>query len=99
MQGTLFLGLFLAAITALVLVIYRESLLEKSNKSRLPEATSLDDKSTGKLLNEATIEPIPSVTDRTTELLYAEQDPDQPPGSNRAAPSYAAKVKGSDHPD
>jgi hypothetical protein len=71
-EGFLVGGIFLALILGLVLfgvlMLYRESMIKASNKRRVehPEMPGHD---TAKLLSESQIEPIPSVTDRTTDLL------------------------------
>ena len=72
LKGTIFAGILLSAVTMLLLVIYRESLGDRISKARVSETASLEAKNTGKLLNEPAVEPISSVTDRTTELLNAE---------------------------
>ena len=73
LEGLVFLALFLAAVTALLLVVYRESLREKATKRQLSQTTSPLSEQTGKLLPEGELEPIPSVTERTTDLLFAEK--------------------------
>jgi hypothetical protein len=72
-EGSIFLGLFVALVTALILVVYRESLRESLAKRK--SQTSLAGRITGKL-PESGFEPITSVTDRTTELLGAERTPE-----------------------
>jgi hypothetical protein len=74
LQGLVFLGFILGLITFALLVIYRESLLEKSathlssQTSSLPEADNND-----KFLPESYAAPLPGVTERTTELLEIEK--------------------------
>ena len=76
LQGGLFLAIILAAVAALALVFYRETLNESlaargvtdETGKRLPEGPA-----TSKLLPESRFQPVPSVTDRTTELLAAER--------------------------
>lgn len=68
LEGSIFLGLFLAAVTALILVVYRESLRESLAKRRKSQTTLAEGRLTGKL-PESSFEPITSVTERTTELL------------------------------
>ena len=72
-EGLLFLGLFLALIAALLLVVYRESLREGSAKRKKEQLSLSPAETTGKLLPESKFEPVPTVTDRTTELLFAEK--------------------------
>lgn len=73
LEGIFFLALFVAAVTALLLVIYRESLREAATKRQLSQTTSKPSEPTGKLLPESDLEPVPSVTERTTDLLVAEK--------------------------
>lgn len=76
LQGGLLLAFILAAAAALALVFYRESLNESlaargvsdEQAKKLEGATP-----TSKLLPESHFEPVPTVTDRTTELLAAER--------------------------
>lgn len=73
LQGLVFLGLFVAAVLSLLLVVYRESLLEAARK---PQQSGREVPKTGntvELLPESHAEPIPSVTERTTELLWADK--------------------------
>src|SRR4030095_7369496 len=72
-QGLMFLGLFLAAISALLLVVYRESLRESISKLENAQPSLTEAQDTGRLLAESKFEPAMSVTDRTTELLFAEK--------------------------
>ena len=73
LEGLMFLALFVAAVAALLLVVYRESLLEASTKRQLSQTTLPLTEHTAKLLPESDLEPIPSVTEGTTELLFAEK--------------------------
>jgi hypothetical protein len=71
--GGAFLALVVAAASALLLVFYRESLNASLARRGAPAEKSLPDTApTARLLHESRIEPVPSVTDRTTELLAAE---------------------------
>jgi hypothetical protein len=71
LKGSIFLGLFLAAVTALLMVIYRESVLESITRQRMSHL-SLPERETTAKLHESSCEPLGSVTERTTELLFAE---------------------------
>ena len=73
LEGLVFLVLFLAAVTALLLVVYRESLLEALTKRQLAETTLPLTEQTGKLLPESDLEPVPSVTEGTTKRLFVEK--------------------------
>ena len=76
LQGGLLLAFLLAAAAALALVFYRESLTESLAARGVSEekAKQLEGGApTAKLLPESRFEPVPSVTDRTTELLAAER--------------------------
>jgi hypothetical protein len=66
--GLIFLAVILGLVLFGILMLYRDSLLNASRKRQIqqPELLSHD---TAKLLPESQVEPIPSVTDRTTDLL------------------------------
>jgi zinc-ribbon domain len=76
LQGGIFLGFILAGVVALALVFYRESVMNSlaargvsdEAAKKLEGATA-----TSKLLPETSFEPIPTVTEHTTELLAAER--------------------------
>ncbi len=70
--GLGFLGLILGLVAFILLLLYRESLLNAS-KQTLPQGASFPPAETAKLLPEPSFEPIPSVTERTTELLTVER--------------------------
>lgn len=75
LQGSIFLGFILAAVVALALVFYRESVMESLAARGVSDeaAKQLEGAAaTAKLLPEPHFEPVPTVTDRTTELLAAE---------------------------
>jgi hypothetical protein len=74
LTGLVFLFFILGLITFALLVMYRESLGEKS-ASRLPSQTSPlpQAENNEKLLPESYLESLPSVTERTTELLEVEK--------------------------
>ena len=67
--GLGFLGFILGLVAFILLLLYRESL----SKHTLPQPASLPAPETGKLLPEPSFEPIPSVPERTTELLTSER--------------------------
>ena len=74
LQGSIFLGLILSAVVGLILVIYRESVMEKLAKRSVAGEKALPGAAqTSNLLHESRIVPASSVTDRTTELLAAER--------------------------
>ncbi|MFN2510598.1 MAG: hypothetical protein ABR568_04050 [Pyrinomonadaceae bacterium] len=73
LEGLIFLAVFVGMVAALLLVIYRESLLEAAAKRQLAQPKLPLTEPTGKLLPESALEPIPSVTEGTTELLFAEK--------------------------
>jgi hypothetical protein len=73
LQGLGFLAFILAAAAALLLVFYRESLKESLAARGVTDETARELKdapTTSKLLPDGShFDPVPSVTDRTTELL------------------------------
>ena len=79
-QGSLIaaLGILLAAIVlgcglvSVILFAKAKEVDEAVNKRRL-EGPSANSATTDKLLSEGYLEPIPTVTERTTELLYADK--------------------------
>jgi hypothetical protein len=72
LEGLLFLGLFVAAITSLLLEIYRESLRSSIAKQKSPQPKALAG-DTHELLPETGFTPVNSVTERTTELLNVDR--------------------------
>lgn len=77
LMGLVFLGFILGLITFALLVMYRESLVEKS-ASHLPSQTSpLPLAASGEnALPESSMQPLTSVTERTTDLLRVERRDD-----------------------
>ena len=71
-QGLAFLGFILLIVLFGLLAIYRDSLL-KSGKRQLSEPSPPLVPDTGKLLSESRLEPIPSITEHTTELLIKDK--------------------------
>ncbi len=70
----IFLILFIIfASLTLAYVVFNEALKEKEKKKKLTpsrENELADAKDTGKLLDEGTLQPVSSVTENTTDLLY-----------------------------
>jgi len=70
--GLIFLIVILGLVLFALLALYRDSLLKRSTK-RENEQPMLQANDTGKILSEGRLDPLPSVTDRTTELLRTEK--------------------------
>lgn len=82
MQGRILWGLaalgcvILGACALLSVILFQkaEELKKAATQHRLPQPAELPEPATtGKLLPEKQLEPLPSVTERTTELLFAEK--------------------------
>jgi len=74
LAGIAFLTLIICGLLAVVFFNYANSLKEAATKRRLQQPTELPQGgSSAKLLNEPYLETLPSVTERTTELLYVEK--------------------------
>jgi hypothetical protein len=73
LEGTAFLALFIALVTALILVVYRESLREAASKRRLSDQKPAPGENTKDLLPESHFEPVPSVTEQTTRSLFTKR--------------------------
>jgi len=73
LKGLLFLSIVLGPAIALLLLFYREHLRQALAKRQTAQLTLTETGITGKLLPESHFEPIPSITERTTELLAAER--------------------------
>jgi hypothetical protein len=71
--GLLLLTFIIGAVASLSLVYYNESLKEKLGQPVAPDPALPESAPTGKLLSESRFEPVPSVTERTTELLVTEE--------------------------
>ncbi len=68
----LLISFIVFALLSLVFVILNESLKEKKAKANPMLANELNDaKNTGKLLEDKPFEPVPSVVENSTELLYS----------------------------
>ena len=65
--------MFGCGILSVILFARAKELGDKANKRQLPSQTTESSSSTRELLPEGRMEPVPSVTDRTTELLFAEK--------------------------
>jgi len=74
--GSIFLGLFVGLILFTLLVIYRESSLKGSGQRQLAREMMPQTEDIAKLLPESSIESLPAVTDRTTELLTVKKSDD-----------------------
>lgn len=66
--GSIFLAIILGILLFALLVLYRESISKKPSKQKSSGPDSLAN-DTAKLLSEPRFEPVPSVVERTTELL------------------------------
>ena len=66
--GSIFLAIMIGLILFGLLAFHRDSLAEKSSKQK-PSLADNRTSETGKLLTEPRYEPVPSVVERTTELL------------------------------
>ena len=67
--GILAIALILGAAIALVLAFYRQVLIDAAEKPRRPAPESPLPEAKTHRLTESTFEPIPSITESTTELL------------------------------
>lgn len=71
-------GIFLTAfiifaVLTLIYVVLRENLKERRQEANPILQKEIEAKDTAKLLEEKPFEPIPSITENTTELIYAEK--------------------------
>ena len=76
--GLALLTIIICGLSAAFFFNYANSLKETAVKNRLqpPEEEMRESETPAKLLNDSYLEPIPSVTERTTELLYVEKKKD-----------------------
>lgn len=65
--------LFGSGIGAVILFALAKEAGEQAGKRQLPSSTTVKSGSTRELLPEGRMEPVPTVTERTTELLFAEK--------------------------
>ena len=71
--GILLMNLIIFAMLTLAWVVFREDLKEKRQKARSAAAKELEmPVVTGRLIEEREFEPIPTVTENTTDLLPQE---------------------------
>lgn len=68
--GSLLTAFIVFASLTLIYIVFRESFDEKQNKRKTSNDELNESKNTGNLLEEKPFEPIPSVVENTTELLY-----------------------------
>ena len=75
--GLAFLTIIICGLLAVFFFNYANYLKETAVKNRLQPPEEMPEYETpAKLLNDSYLEPIPSVTERTTELLYVERKKD-----------------------
>jgi uncharacterized membrane protein YvbJ len=75
LAGILIITFLIFAILSLIFVFFNESLKEKKAKINPVLSNELTEtKNTGKLLEEKHFEPIPSVTENSTELLFVNNE-------------------------
>ena len=67
--GILLIAFLVFAILTLAYVIFKEDLKEKRMKTRPATPQELESPVTGKLLEENQFEPVPAITEHTTDLL------------------------------
>lgn len=71
--GLIFLAFILGLVVFALLMLYRQSLFKASSKRPSTQPTLPEGEPTARFLSESYFEPIPTVTERTTELLVAEK--------------------------
>jgi hypothetical protein len=71
--GIIFLAFIFGLVVFALLMLYRQSLLKASSKRPFTQPALPEAESTARLLPESYVEPMPTVTERTTELLVAEK--------------------------
>jgi hypothetical protein len=70
--GLFLIGFVIFAMLSLAYVIFNETLKEKRAKTNRVYNEELESKDTANLLEDKPFEPIPSVTENSTELLFVE---------------------------
>jgi hypothetical protein len=70
--GVVVIALFIFATLMLAYVSLNETLKERKAKIKSPAPLEFEKKDTAKLLEDKPFEPVPSVTEDSTELIYAE---------------------------
>lgn len=71
LMGIIFIILIVSGVLGLAYIIY-QSYLEQKSKSNPVMQPQIESRNTAKLLEEQSFEPISSVTERTTNLLFVE---------------------------
>jgi hypothetical protein len=76
--GVLLVAFIIFAVLSLAYVILADELKgKKKNRNLLTKSELAEPKTTGKLLEEKRFEPVPSVTENSTELLPAKKKPEK----------------------
>lgn len=73
LEGSVFAAFFVGLIIFALLALYSESLRKTAGKRQMLQAPPKEVSDTAKLLPDSQVEPVPSVTERTTELLTVEK--------------------------
>ena len=73
LEGSIFLAIIVGIILFALLALYRDSLSKGSGRRGAQGPSLIKDADTAKLLPDSLNEPLPSVTEHTTELLKAEK--------------------------
>jgi len=72
LAGILLIAYFVFGILTVMYILFNESLKEKKQKHKLQAEIGITEKKdTAKLLEEKFFEPVPSITENSTELLHA----------------------------
>jgi hypothetical protein len=74
--GLAFMTIIICGLLAVFFFNYANFLKKNAVKNQLPPEEMPEYETPAKLLNDSYLEPIPSVTERTTELLYVEREKD-----------------------
>jgi len=73
LEGSLFAAFIVGLVVFALLALYGESLRKAAGKRQLMQPPPTEVSDTAKLLPDSQMEPIPSVTERTTELLTVDK--------------------------